>query len=277
MAILDDIIGMDDAISQLCDTLDFMGTIDFRNSEITFSKGCILIGHPGCGKTMLMTGLKERFVQNGNYRLLMGNKGNMGGSAVSKVTQSVESFFEPVHSFPEEMFLILIDEIEQVLVSKDNRSVLSTELTTAVNMELSGLDSCKNLYVIGTTNYPQKMDAASVRSGRLDETIYIKDPEYLDRVKLVNKYFGDMLDICDFNEKFISKIALNTPGFNGSDFNKIAGSLFKQFTIRRVGDKLYRLNSQHVHEEVAKLSLLKDLQRNGFKEFWIEACNCIDL
>ena len=268
---------MDDAIEVLCSTLDFMQTDAFKNSELTFSKGCVLIGHPGCGKTMLMSAIKEKYVTDGPYRLLQGNKGILGSSKVSEVTNQVEKFFEPVHSFPDETFIIFFDEIDQVIVSKDNRSVLTTELTTAINTELSGLNSCKNMYIIGTTNYPHRMDVASIRSGRLEDTIYIQDPEYINRVKLVQIYFEPELDLCDFNEEVIQKIALKTPGFNGSDYDSMAATLLKQQTLRRLMDPLYKLNSQHVYQLITRHSVKKSHMQVGFKEFWIEACNCIDL
>ncbi|KAJ7066696.1 P-loop containing nucleoside triphosphate hydrolase protein [Mycena amicta] len=72
--------------------------------------------------------------------------------------------------------------------------------------EMDGMNSKKNVFIIGATNRPDQIDSALLRPGRLDQLIYIPLPD--ERSHL------DILKAC-------LKKSPNTHGFSGADLTEI--------------------------------------------------------
>lgn len=89
-------------------------------------------------------------------------------------------------------------------------------LTTS--LEMDGMTSKKNVFVIGATNRPEQLDNALCRPGRLDTLVYVPLPDEVARVGILKAQLRKTPVAADVDINFI---ASRTHGFSGADLGFI--------------------------------------------------------
>ena len=84
--------------------------------------------------------------------------------------------------------------------------------------ELDGVDSKKNVFIIGATNRPATIDPAIVRPGRLDQFIYIPLPDEKSKLAILKSCLRKAPISEGIDLEYLAK---STPGFSGADLTKI--------------------------------------------------------
>jgi transitional endoplasmic reticulum ATPase len=84
--------------------------------------------------------------------------------------------------------IIFIDEINELLPNRDSNAHEMSK--SAVNEMLAQMDRTgeKGIFIIGATNYPDQIDPAMLRSGRLEKKFYIGPPDFEARKLLFEMY-----------------------------------------------------------------------------------------
>jgi transitional endoplasmic reticulum ATPase len=82
--------------------------------------------------------------------------------------------------------------------------------------EMDGMNTKKNVFIIGATNRPNQIDSALLRPGRLDQLIYIPLPDEPSRLSI----FTAALSKSVAPEVDLAFLA-NTHGFSGADITEI--------------------------------------------------------
>jgi transitional endoplasmic reticulum ATPase len=85
-------------------------------------------------------------------------------------------------------------------------------------IEMDGMTSKKNVFVIGATNRPEQLDNALCRPGRLDTLVYVPLPDEASRVGILTAQLRKTPVADDVDVEFIAK---NTHGFSGADLGFI--------------------------------------------------------
>lgn len=85
-------------------------------------------------------------------------------------------------------------------------------------IEMDGMTSKKNVFVIGATNRPEQLDNALCRPGRLDTLVYVPLPDEESREGILKAQLRKTPVAPDVNLKYI---ASNTHGFSGADLSFI--------------------------------------------------------
>jgi transitional endoplasmic reticulum ATPase len=114
--------------------------------------------------------------------------------------------------------VICFDELDGMIPT---RSEVHSEFSAGeVNEFLSQLNNCsdRGIFVIGTTNRPEKIDPAVLRTGRMDKIIYVSMPNAEARTELFklaidNRYVDDSIDY--------AALAEATEGYVASDISYI--------------------------------------------------------
>ena len=83
-----------------------------------------------------------------------------------------------------------------------------------MNIEMDGMTSKKNVFVIGATNRPEQLDNALVRPGRLDTLVYVPLPDEDSRKGILKAQLRKTPVADDVDLDFI---ASKTHGFSGAD------------------------------------------------------------
>lgn len=168
----------------------------FRNYGIPYKRGILLYGSPGNGKTTLV-------------------KSITGSTEAPVVYWQITEYTNS--STIQEVFSIVSRLAPAILVIEDIDSM--PEYTRSVFLNtLDGTQAREGLFVIGTTNYPEKIDPALInRAGRFDRAYEIPSPS-----QKLRKTYLQKLDINNiFTEAQLSDIASRTKGLSISQLNEL--------------------------------------------------------
>ena len=114
--------------------------------------------------------------------------------------------------------IIFIDEMNELVPNRD--SDVHEMARSAVNEMLAQMDRTgeRGVFVIGATNYPDMIDPAILRAGRLDKKYYIGAPDFEARRGLFKLYLKSRP--YDFGLDY-EKLARITEGYVSADIELI--------------------------------------------------------
>ena len=228
---------------------------------IKTSKGVILCGPPGTGKT--------------TFALQIGKVLGCHESKITKVTASsllskwlgtseenVRKLFDPAraalkeHGNKSPLFLIIIDEIDSILKIRGQSTSSTTD--TIVNQllgEMDGLDQLDNVLVIGMTNRIDLLDPAAIRPGRFGSVIEFPLPDSDQRSKIYEMYCARFNDTDVINGDIdINELAKLSNGFSGADIENVFNQVINTYTNNILSDIEVPINQKLLLEIVNSIS-----------------------
>ena len=209
----DDVAGVDEAKEELMEVVDFLKNAKrYQSLGARIPKGVLLLGPPGCGKTLLA-------------RAVAGEAGvpffHISGSDFVEMfvgvgASRVRDLFEQAKA--NRPCIVFIDEIDAVGRQRfaglggghDEREQTLNQLL----VEMDGFDPNAGVILISATNRPDVLDPALLRPGRFDRRIVVDNPDLAGRkailqVHVKGKPLADDVDL--------EVLARRTPGFSGAD------------------------------------------------------------
>lgn len=236
------VAGVDEAKKELEEVVDFLRNPEkYKKLGARTPKGVILIGPPGCGKTLLAKAVAGE--ANVPFFSIAGSEfmEMLVGIGAARVR---DLFTTAKKSAPA---IIFIDEIEAigrarsvgVMPSHDERE----QTLNQILVEMDGFTPNEQVVVIAATNRGDLLDPALLRAGRFDRRIQVDYPDVEGRKEIlkihaVGKPFAD-----DVNW---DKVAKRTVGFSGADLESMLNEAAID-TARREKDKI----TMHDIEEAA--------------------------
>ena len=178
-----------------------------KDYDVKPSKGMLLFGPPGCGKTMIVKAAANEL--NANFLTISGSE-LMRNKEKNPAAYVKEIFNRARESAPA---LVFIDEVEALAPNRDEfRGGILTELL----QELDGVRELKNVMLVGATNKPSALDSAILRPGRFDKILYIPPPDAPARKQVFTLGLSKFLKNVD-----VARLAAATEGFSGADITSI--------------------------------------------------------
>ncbi|MGQ0832366.1 MAG: proteasome ATPase [Microthrixaceae bacterium] len=186
----EDIGGLDEQIEQIADAVElpFLHQDLFAEHHLPAPKGILLYGPPGCGKTLIAKAVanslakKVAAVTGDTARSYFFNiKGpELLNKYVGETERQIRLVFQRAREKSEEGWPVIIffDEMDSMFrtrgtgISSDMESTIVPQLL----VEIDGVESLKNVIVIGASNREDLIDPAILRPGRLDVKIKIERP-----------------------------------------------------------------------------------------------------
>jgi transitional endoplasmic reticulum ATPase len=188
----------------------------FEKAGVNPPKGILLVGPPGCGKTLLAKAIATESQTN-----FISVK---GPALMSKwVGESEKGIREIFHKARQAApCIIFFDEIDSLVPTRSSGSGdshVSERLLSQFLAEFDGLDELRGVLVLAATNRRDMLDAAVLRPGRFDDIVEMTMPDRGEReeifaVHLRNKPLAPDVDRLE--------LASLTEGFSGADISAVA-------------------------------------------------------
>lgn len=142
-----------------------------REYKIDLPNGMLLYGPPGCGKTFFA----EKFAEESGFNYALVKASDLGSTWVHGAQGKIGMLFKEARA--KKPCIICLDEFDAFAPRRE--TITNANLSGEVNEFLSQLNNCgkDRVFVIATTNNPEIIDPAMLRSGRLDRCIYIPEPD----------------------------------------------------------------------------------------------------
>src|SRR5665213_742229 len=205
-----DVGGLDSQIESITDAVElpYLHRALFNDYELPAPKGILLYGPPGCGKTLIAKAVANSLSQkvaemtgNRNVRSYFLNiKGpELLNKYVGETERQIRVVFQRAREKAEEgvPVIIFFDEMDSLFrtrgtgISSDMESTIVPQLLA----EIDGVESLRDVIVIGATNREDLIDPAILRPGRLDVKIKIERPDESAAQQIFARYLTSDLPL----------------------------------------------------------------------------------
>jgi transitional endoplasmic reticulum ATPase len=136
-------------------------------------RGVLLFGPPGCGKTYLV----KAIAGTGKANVLSVKGAELLSKWVGESERAVRELFRRAREAAPT--LVFLDEVDALAPTRGQATDGGTtdRVVAALLTELDGVESLRNVVVIGATNRPDLIDPALLRPGRLERLVYVPPPD----------------------------------------------------------------------------------------------------
>jgi transitional endoplasmic reticulum ATPase len=233
-----DIVGCEDiknfVIKQYIKRFDERYSLVFRDGRGgNLERGILLFGLPGTGKTMMAraiaTEVKAHFVSVKGSDL----KDRFYGETEKKIRELYEEAAAQAEKSGT-ISIVFIDEVETLIPSRssDVQNHESSAVTEFLGV-LDGFDKEKmsKIITIAATNYPNKIDAAALRHGRLGAWFRVDVPTAELREKLIKKHFENGYT---FEAGAMAAIVKKTRGYSSADVVSLCEKIKSELSDRGI-------------------------------------------
>jgi len=198
-----DVGGLDSQIEQIMDAVElpFLHHELFAEHKLPAPKGILLYGPPGCGKTLIAKAVANSLAKkvaevSGDEHArsyFLNIKGpELLNKYVGETERQIRLVFERAREKSEEGWPVIVffDEMDSLFrtrgtgISSDMESTIVPQLLA----EIDGVETLKNVIVIGASNREDLIDPAILRPGRLDVKIKIERPDENSAAQIFARY-----------------------------------------------------------------------------------------
>jgi proteasome-associated ATPase len=205
-----DVGGLDSQIEAITDAVElpFLYRELFLEHKLPAPKGILLYGPPGCGKTLIAKAVANSLAKKVSE--VTGDKEarsyflNIKGPEllnkyVGETERQIRLVFQRAREKSEEgvPVIVFFDEMDSLFrtrgtgISSDMESTIVPQLLA----EIDGVETLKNVIVIGASNREDLIDPAILRPGRLDVKIKIERPDESAAAQIYSRYLTSDLPL----------------------------------------------------------------------------------
>lgn len=256
-----DVVGSDEAKQAFGDIVDYLSN---PNKYAAFgaraTKGILLVGPPGGGKTHLARALAGE--TNASFMVITGSEFSSMFYGVG--IRRVKSIFaQAKRKSPCILFIDEIDGIGQRTKVERASDAEPNRIINQILTEMDGFHAANGVIVIGATNKPEALDEAMLRPGRFDRKIHVSVPGVEDRKALFEHYTGKLKStgLLDFHQ--LARITTGlTPAAIASIVNTAALTAAKQDSASLQMSHLFEaVETESIGEVTSAGKLLKPAER----------------
>ena len=212
-----DVAGCDEAKEEMKEIIDFLKNPQkFQEIGGRVPKGCLMVGSPGTGKTLLA----KAIAGEANVPFFSISGSDFVEMFVGVGASRVRDMFEQAKQ--NAPCVVFIDEIDAVGRKRgaglgggnDERE----QTLNAMLVEMDGFESRDGIIVIAATNRPDVLDNALLRPGRFDRQVVLDLPDVHGREEILNVH-AKRIKLAKTVD--LSVVARNTSGYSGADLENL--------------------------------------------------------
>ncbi len=213
----DDVGGLETVKQQLIEAVEWPITHPeiFQRHGVTPPHGILLYGPPGTGKTLLAKAVATE--SQANFIAIRGPE--LLSKWVGESEKAVREVFRKAKQASPS--IIFLDELDAIAPRRGAFAGGSHVTESVVNQILSlldGLESLRDVLVLGASNRPDMIDPALLRPGRFDRLLLVKPPDNESREKILKIHTSGMKLGTDID---LSQLASDLEGYVGADIAAI--------------------------------------------------------
>lgn len=169
--------------------------------------GMLFYGPPGCGKSFFA----EKFAEETGFNFILVKASDLGSIYVHGSQGKIADLFKKAEE--SKPTVICFDEFDAFVPNRSNTG--AEHQAGEVNEFLSQLNNCaqRGIFVIATSNRPDMIDPAVLRTGRIDKLVYVPMPDKEARCEMFKMHLsGRPCEDID-----VERLANMTDGYIASD------------------------------------------------------------
>jgi cell division protease FtsH len=241
----DDVAGAQEAKEEVREVVEFLKNPSrFTRIGGRIPRGVLLVGPPGCGKTLLAKAIAGEaevpfFSISGSDFVEM-----FVGVGASRVR---DLFKQARDNSPCIIFLDEIDAVGRRRGSGMGGGHDEREQTlNAILVEMDGFGTDEGIIVIAATNRPDVLDPALLRPGRFDREVVIDLPDVEGREEILRVHLKKVKAAPDADPRTLAKL---TPGYSGADL----AAIINEAAIRAALNKKDQIGMEDLDEAREKV------------------------
>ncbi|MDD4990464.1 MAG: ATP-dependent zinc metalloprotease FtsH [Candidatus Pacebacteria bacterium] len=208
-----DVAGLQEAKEEVAEIVEFLKVPQrFLDMGAKIPKGVLLIGPPGCGKTLLARAVANEagvpfYSMSGSefIELFVG----VGASRARSLFETAKK------NAPSIVFIDEIDSIGKVRgVGMGGGHDEREQTLNQILAEMDGFEKNTQVIVMAATNRPEYLDPALLRPGRFDRRIILDEPDVKGREEVLKIHSREKPLA---SGTALREVAERTPGFSGAD------------------------------------------------------------
>jgi cell division protease FtsH len=213
-----EVAGADEAVEELKEVRDYLADPDrYKQLGAQPPKGVLLIGPPGCGKTLLAKAVAGEvgvpFFSVAGAEFVESLVG-VGAARVRDLFRRVRAVAPAV---------VFIDELDaagrkRAGGSSSGGNEEREQTLNQILVEMDGFDVGAGIVVMAATNRPDILDPALLRPGRFDRHVTVDRPDLVGRVKILELHAKGKPVSPEVDFGYVGR---RTPGFSGADLSNV--------------------------------------------------------
>ncbi|HVL64815.1 MAG TPA: AAA family ATPase [Actinomycetota bacterium] len=212
-----DVAGVDDAIVELREVKDYLANPEFfLEIGATVPRGFLLVGPPGCGKTLLARAVAGE----SNAAFFSVAASEFTEIFVGEGAARVRDLFAEAKGVAPA--IVFIDEIDAIGARRGagpgDGSREREQTLNQILIELDGFGARDGVIVMAATNRPDILDPALLRAGRFDRQVTVEPPDRAGRRAILEVHARKKRLAADVD---LDAVAGLTHGLSGADLANV--------------------------------------------------------
>ncbi len=216
-------------------------------------KGILLVGPPGCGKTLMAKAVARE--ASANFISVKGPE--LVSKWVGESEKGVREVFKKARQAAP--CVVFLDEIDVIAARRGSGSGerVSERMLGQILTELDGIEELRGVTVLAATNRLDVIDPALTRPGRFDVIVEIGPPEVADRRAILSVHTQKVVLDRDVD---LDWLASNTQGFVGADLAELCReatmAAIRDFVTEPAGRPVdaFKVERRHFEASLAEMA-----------------------